>query len=142
MMPALRYRDAPAAIDWLCRALGFQRHLVVPGETKGTVAHAQLSLGHGMIMLGPDGDDSDYGRLIRRPDEVGGYNTQSIYVLVPGIDAHYARAVKEGAEILMDLKPQDYGGKLYTCRDPEGHVWNFGSYDPWAPPAEGVQEVG
>ena len=145
MMPALRYRDAPAAIAWLCRVLSFEKHLVVPGETAGTVAHAQLTLGRGMIMLGSDTDDSrqgEYGRLIRRPDELGGYNTQSIYVLVADIDGHHARAVQEGAEILMDLKPQDYGGKLYTCRDPEGHVWNFGSYDPWAPPAEGVQEVG
>ncbi|MFC3675517.1 VOC family protein [Ferrovibrio xuzhouensis] len=145
MIPALRYRDAPAAIDFLCRAFGFSRHLVVPGETAGTVAHAQLTLGSGMIMLGSDTDDgrqSEYGRLIRRPGELGGFNTQSTYVVVPEIDSHYARAVEQGAEILMELKPQDYGGKLYTCRDPEGHVWNFGSYDPWAPPAEGVQEVG
>src|SRR3546814_7102793 len=75
MIPALRYRDAPAAIDFLCRAFGFSRHLVVPGEAAGTVAHAQLTLGSGMIMLGSDTDDgrqSEYGRLIRRPGELGG----------------------------------------------------------------------
>ncbi len=36
-----------------------------------------------------------------------------------------------GAEIILDIKDEDYGGRGYTCRDPEGHVWNFGSYDPW-----------
>jgi uncharacterized glyoxalase superfamily protein PhnB len=47
----LRYRDAQAAIEWLCRAFGFEKHLVVPGEG-GTIAHAELSFGNGMIMLG------------------------------------------------------------------------------------------
>jgi uncharacterized glyoxalase superfamily protein PhnB len=27
---------------------------------------------------------------------------------------------------------QDYGGRDYTGKDPEGHVWTFGTYDPWA----------
>src|SRR3546814_17502241 len=89
MIPALRYRDAPAAIDFLCRAFGFSRHLVVPGEAAGTVAHAQLTLGTGMIMLGSDTDDgrqSEYGRQIRRPAAPGGSNTQSHTVAVPAID--------------------------------------------------------
>jgi uncharacterized glyoxalase superfamily protein PhnB len=51
VIPCLRYRDAPAAIEWLCRAFGFEKHLVVPGES-GTIAHAELSFGNGMIMLG------------------------------------------------------------------------------------------
>jgi uncharacterized glyoxalase superfamily protein PhnB len=33
--------------------------------------------------------------------------------------------------IVVDLAEQDYGGKLYACRDPEGQLWNIGSYDPW-----------
>src|SRR3546814_15959901 len=77
MIPALRYRDAPAAVDFLCRAFGFSRHLVVPGEAAGTVAHAQLTLGRGMIMLGSDTDDGRpraYGRLIPRPRELGRLN--------------------------------------------------------------------
>lgn len=31
----------------------------------------------------------------------------------------------------MEPEDQDYGGRLYSCRDPEGNLWNFGSYDPW-----------
>jgi uncharacterized glyoxalase superfamily protein PhnB len=129
IVPALRYRDTPAAIDFLCRAFGFERHLVVPNDTGG-IAHAQLTLGNGMIMLGSI-DKNEFGKLMRQPDEVGG-ETQTAYVIVPDADAHYARAKAEGAVILLELKSEDYGGRGYTCRDPEGHVWSFGTYDPWA----------
>ena len=129
IIPALRYRDAAAAIDWLCEAFDFERHLIVPGEG-GKIAHAQLTLGDGMIMLG-SGHDGTYDRLIKQPDEAGGV-TQAPYLVVREIDAHYARAKAAGAEIVMDIEDQDYGGRAYTCRDPEGHVWNFGSYDPWS----------
>lgn len=128
IIPALRCRDAPAAIDWLCKAFGFERHLVVPGEN-GTVAHAQLSFGNGMIMPGSV-TDSDYGRLMRQPKEVGG-QTQSPYVIVADADAHYARAKAAGAKILLELEDEEHGGRGYSARDPEGHLWNFGTYDPW-----------
>jgi uncharacterized glyoxalase superfamily protein PhnB len=129
IVPCLRYRDAPAAIEWLCRAFGFAKHLVVPGDN-GTIAHAQLTLGNGMIMLGSE-NPNEFGRLMTHPKDTGGRETQSAYVIVNDIDGHYARAKAAGAEIVIDIADQDYGGRLYTCRDLEGHVWNFGSYDPW-----------
>lgn len=128
VIPTLRYRDAAAAIDWLCRAFGFQRLLVVPGDD-GTIVHAQLGFGNGMVMLGTARDDA-FGRLQQPPrDEVV---TQSAYVIVEDADAHYEQARTAGAEILIEIQDEDYGGRGYTCRDPEGHVWNFGTYDPWA----------
>jgi len=57
--------------------------------------------------------------------------TQSPYLVVADADAHYAQARSAGAEIIVDIEDQDHGGRAYTCRDPEGHVWNFGTYDPW-----------
>jgi uncharacterized glyoxalase superfamily protein PhnB len=129
VVPAMRYRDAPAAIAFLCRAFGFKKHLVVPGEGN-VIHHAQLTLGNGMIMLGSASDNA-FGKLMAHPDEIGGRETQSAYVIVPDADAHYARAKQAGAEILLDIKTEDYGGRGYTCRDPEGHIWNFGTYDPW-----------
>ena len=51
VIPALRYRDAPAAIEWLCSVLGFTRHAVYEGAG-GVINHAELALGGGMIMLG------------------------------------------------------------------------------------------
>jgi uncharacterized glyoxalase superfamily protein PhnB len=129
IVPTMRYQNAARMIDWLCEAFGFQRHLVVPGEN-GTIVHAQLVLGDAMVMLGSARDD-DFGRLVKTAREVGAV-TQSAYVVVPEVDAHYTRARAAGAEIVLEIKDEDYGGRGYSARDPEGQLWNFGSYDPWA----------
>ena len=99
-----------------------------PGK-EGASPHAELNLGNGMIMLGDV--ETEYGRLVAAPSK-GEPVTQGIYVVVDDVDAHYARARQAGAEIVIDIKTQDYGGRDYTCRDLEGHVWTFGTYDPWA----------
>ena len=132
IIPTLRYRDAPAAIDWLCKAFGFEPHLVVPGEGK-RIAHAQLVRGNGMIMLGSAGDD-EFGRLqqpLERPDAPV---SQSPYIIVADVDAHHATAVAAGAQVVMAPKDEDHGGRGYSCRDLEGNLWNFGSYNPWEDP--------
>lgn len=128
--PTLRYRDAPAMIDWLCRAFGFSRHAVYANDSGG-IAHAQLTFGNGMIMLNSVSDDVWVKRIVQ-PDETGGRETQCCCVHVADCDAHYATAVAAGADIVDALKDQDYGGRGYSARDPEGHLWWFGSYDPWA----------
>jgi uncharacterized glyoxalase superfamily protein PhnB len=127
IVPALRYRNAKAAIDWLCKAFGFAKKMVVPGEGD-SIAHAELVLGNGMIMLGDV--ETEYGHLVAAPLK-GQSVTQGLYVIVADVDGHYARAKAEGAEIVLELKTQNYGGRDYTCRDLEGHVWTFGTYDPW-----------
>jgi uncharacterized glyoxalase superfamily protein PhnB len=131
IIPSMRYRNAPAAIEWLCKAFGFEEHLVVPGQD-GRIAHAQLSFGNGMIMLSSAGG-GEFDRLMKHPDEIGGAETQSAYVIVVDCDAHYARAKAAGAVVMIEIKDEDYGGRGYTCRDLEGHIWSFGSYDPWQP---------
>jgi uncharacterized glyoxalase superfamily protein PhnB len=132
IVPSLRYQDAPKAIDWLCRAFGLEKQLVVPGEG-GTISHAQLTFGRGMIMLGSSGaHGGGFDALVKAPGEIGGVGAQSLYVIVDDADAHLARARAAGAEIVLDISDKDYGGRDYTCRDLEGHVWTFGTYDPWA----------
>ena len=131
VIPALRYCDAHSAIDWLCRAFGFERHLVVEGED-GVVQHAQLTFGHGMVMLG-QAREGEYDRLMVSPGEVGGRQTQCPYLIVADVDAHHARAAAEGAEVVMEPEDQPHGGRLYSAFDPEGYLWNFGSYDPYDP---------
>ena len=129
IIPTLRYRDAAAAVEWLCRAFGFEKHTVYPSDG-GTIAHAQLTFGNGMIMLGSARDD-EFGKLQKPPSDVGGVGTQSAYVIVADADAHHARAVAAGAKVVYALRTEDYGGRGYSCRDLEGHLWNFGTYDPW-----------
>ena len=130
VIPTLRYRDGQAAIDWLCKAFGFKQQLVVPDKS-GAIAHAQLVYGNGMIMLG-SATNNDFHKLVKSPAESGGIGSQSAYIVVTDVDNHYTKAVAAGAEIVIDIKNEDHGGRAYSCRDPEGHIWNFGSYDPWS----------
>ena len=131
IIPGMRYRDAPAAIDWLCKAFGFERRLVVEGEG-GTIRHAQLTLGNGMIMLGTARED-EFGKLLAVPNK-GDRVTQSPYIVVQAIEAHYEKAKVAGAEIVTPIEDQEDRGLFYAARDPEGHLWCFGSYDPWVEP--------
>jgi len=112
VVPCIRYRDEHAAIEWLCRAFGFEKRLIVPNDD-GTIAHAELSFGNGMIMIGSL-PGSEF----------------STYVIVSDVDAVYAQAKAAGAEIVRELKNEDHGRGM-TCRDLDGHLWSFGNYDPW-----------
>lgn len=132
LIPCVRYRDVPAALEWLCRAFDFEQQRVIEDDQVGVI-HAQLSFGSGMLMLGPV-TDSAYGNEVRQPDEVGGISTQSTYVIVNSADGLYNQAKAAGAEIVIELKDEDYGGRSFSCRDLEGHLWIFGTYDPWAEP--------
>lgn len=118
-------------IDWLERAFGFSKQAVyMAGDT--TVAHAQMTFGNGMIMLGSVDNGSKIANLMVQPDEVGGRQTQSACLIVSDCAAIYATAKAAGAEMVLDLAEMDYGGKAFTCRDPEGYLWSIGEYDPWA----------
>ena len=129
VIPALQYQDARAAIEFLCKAFGFEKNAVYE-DKDGSIAHAQLTHGNGMVMLGSV-KDTEYGKLLKRPHDAGGV-TMSVYVVVGDADAHFERAKAAGAQIVREPVTQDYGGRDYTCKDPEGHVWTFGTYDPMA----------
>ena len=130
IMPAMRYRDAKAAIEWLCRVLGFTQYAVyeAPG---GAIGHAELTLNGGMIMLGSHKDDA-YGKGFKSPVDMGGCETRSAYVIVPDADAVYTRAKAAGGHIVREIMNTEYGSREFTVKDPEGHSWSVGTYDPWA----------
>jgi uncharacterized glyoxalase superfamily protein PhnB len=119
IFPSLRYRDAARAIEFLVEAFGFTRGMVVENDD-GTIAHAELSYGDGMVMLGTDREDS-YGSHVGQ-----GW----MYVVIEDADAHYAQARAAGAEIVRELEDQDYGSRDYSARDFEGNLWSFGTYRP------------
>ena len=110
----------------------------MPGED-GTVAHAQLTLGNGMIMLGSARDD-DYGSIVGPPTP-GGTLTQSVCVVTSDLAACYERIKASGADIAMELTVQHYGGSLFAVRDPEGQLGNMTSYDPWAVQGYGAPQT-
>jgi uncharacterized glyoxalase superfamily protein PhnB len=118
--PFMRFADADAALDWLSRAFGFAEHVVYRSD-EGDVQHAEMSLGPGIVMFGR-GD----------PAPPADPNAQGVYVAVDNADAHYERARAAGAEIVREIEDTDYDSREYTARDPEGHVWSFGTYRPEA----------
>ncbi|MEX1103430.1 MAG: VOC family protein [Dehalococcoidia bacterium] len=123
--PFIRYRDAKAAIAWLQEAFGFEPEFVQEGSG-GSIGHAQLRAGDGIIMLSTL-RENDLSMTVPGPD---GRSTAGIYVTVPDADAHHDRAKAAGAKIVMPPTDEDYGGRDYVCHDPEGHVWSFGTYRP------------
>lgn len=120
----LRYRDPKSAIAWLEKAFGFRQHFVA--EEQGQVVHAQIRVGDDLIMLGPDYPDDKYG--MHSPLALNGTN-QCVYVSLDGdIDQACARAGAAGAAIITPPYDTTYGSREFSCKDPEGHVWSFGTY--------------
>jgi uncharacterized glyoxalase superfamily protein PhnB len=132
--PCLGYRAAKAAIRWLAEAFGFEERMVYPGEDRD-VAHAELSLGPGIIMLGSASDDManvDTDALTAGGEVDFSRIPFALYVAIDDVDAHCERARAAGAEIVREPADTDYGSREYCARDLEGNVWSFGTYRPAA----------
>ncbi len=133
IIPGLRYADADAAVGYLQKVLGFTEHSVFRDDA-GKVAHAELRHGNppaaGVVMVAP-AMDTPWGRLMKLPGEIGGFETQGVYLAVGDADAVHAKAKAAGWDILIEIKDQSYGGRDFTCRDPGGHIWSVGTYSPW-----------
>jgi len=122
--PALAYRDAPAAMKFLSNAFGFAELMVAPGEN-GSIVHAEMNLGSAVIMLGSNRPEMGWVS----PDELPAVS-QTLYVAIDDVDAHYEKAQAAGAQITRPLNDTDYGSREYGAKDLEGHHWSFGTYRP------------
>jgi uncharacterized glyoxalase superfamily protein PhnB len=134
LIPCLRYKNAPAAIEFLCNAFGFERHAVYADEKDPTIVHhAELMLNGQMVMLGSDRPDAARDKYRWRTAGDAGCVTMLVCAVIDDPDAHCAQARAAGADILTEPKDNEgYPGRGYDARDPEGNAWNFGSYDPFA----------
>jgi uncharacterized glyoxalase superfamily protein PhnB len=126
---SLVYDDPVAAIDWLCRAFGFEVRLKVEGD-EGTIIHSELAFGDGLIMVAGTAAKSAHPEWTWRksPREAGGANTQTLFIYVDDVEAHCARARAAGAVVTDEPKTSDYGDdywsdRSYGCVDPGGHHW-------------------
>jgi len=121
--PTLLYNDARAALEFLEEAFGFTTTLVVPNpEDDAVIEHCQMS--------GPDGGGIMLGTANRPDNKFSQRPTgaASIYVVTKTPDELYDRAVAAGAEVFHELEDQDYGSRDFAVKDPEGNLWNFGTY--------------
>jgi uncharacterized glyoxalase superfamily protein PhnB len=127
LMPVLRYRDCNKAVEFLTNVFGFTEGAAFRDD-KGNVQHAELWFGNGGIMIGPVAD-TPFGKVMRQPAEAGGV-TASFFCVVNDPDAHFARSEAAGYEIILPLRDEPYGSREYSVKDPEGHAWTFGTYEP------------
>ena len=121
--PVLTYKDAPAAAEFLVRAFGFQvRGMYTNEDDPNVVEHAELRWPPGGgVMFGTAGkDDGPFGRRVPGND--------SVYVVCDDPDALFAGATAAGAEVVRELRDEDYGSRGFVVRDPEGNLWSFGTY--------------
>jgi uncharacterized glyoxalase superfamily protein PhnB/DNA-binding XRE family transcriptional regulator len=120
--PTLVYEDSKAAVPWLERAFGFVAREKVAGQD-GQIIHSELTLGDGLIMVGHVSlSPSPQGRMAS-PKSLG-KTTQSLFVFVDDLDAHYAHAKAAGAQIVQEIET-NYGYRRYRALDIEGHEWCF-----------------
>ncbi|MFO7285706.1 MAG: VOC family protein [Gammaproteobacteria bacterium] len=136
--PAVIYRDPKAAIEWLERAFGFERTMLITSPDEERVLHAEMSLGgRGRIMIA-----GEWSERTRSP-KAAGLNTQLVHVeLDRDIDAHCDRARKAGGVIVQEPEDQFYGARTYRVLDPEGHVWTFSQSVRTVSRAEAEKAIG
>src|SRR5512133_234059 len=123
VFPWRTYDDAQAAIAFLESAFGAERHAFEAADD-GSVAHAELRFGNGIVMVGSARPSLPATRGVSAPGE-------GIYIVVDDVDAHYERARKAGAEIVSELRDLGHS-REYSASDPEGNRWHFGTYQPLA----------
>jgi len=133
--PCIFYDDALAAIEWLCRAFGFEKRLVVPGPN-GTIGHSELSLGPGVIMVGSVSAEQGCISARRLPGV-----HQAICVHIDDPDSHFARAKAAGAVVVREIRDEGYGSRGYMVKDPAGSQRYFGTYLPGAHWREHVEAL-
>ena len=131
LIPTLRYRDCDAALRSLTEVVELTEIVVYRGEDGG-IQHAELGLGSGAVMLGPTASGSAFDAVMTQPEATGGMVTTSIYAVVDDVDAAHDRVVAAGADVFLPLKDEGYG-RMFSFRDPEGHVWSVGDYVPGTP---------
>ncbi len=121
IVPYLAYADAPAAIEFLCGAFGFEERFRFP-MPDGSIGHAEIVYEGNVVMLASAGEEGEEMGF-RSPKDLSGVHSQ-VYCRVNDVDAHYERAKTAGATIATAPKDQ-HGQRAYRAMDAEGHRWIF-----------------
>jgi PhnB protein len=131
IIPMIAYEDGIAAIEWLSKAFGFRERTEARQLwPDGTLSHAEMEAGDGLIMLATPTPDYESPRRHRESCErARKWSTvpwiiDGVLVYVDGLDAHYERAKATGATILSAIEDGP-PGRRYRVEDHEGHRWFF-----------------
>ncbi|SDS56631.1 VOC family protein [Microlunatus soli] len=116
--PAFQVRDADSMVTFLTDVLGFENTALYADG--GTIAHAQFDWPEGGgVMFGSVAENSVW----QREPGVSGF-----YVVTDRVDEIFQRVQASGAKVLREPTDTDYGNHEFSCADPEGNLWSFGTY--------------
>ena len=116
IVPYFSYRDAKRAMAFLAEAFGLETVQAFDDEN-GRVLNAEMRFGNGVIMIGS-------------LDAAPSTGSPGTYLVVDDVDAVFERARAAGAEIVYPPEDTEFGTRRCRVRDPEGHEWTFGTYQP------------
>ena len=117
LIPRLAYDDAPAAIEFLSRAFGFEE--TGRFAPQGKVIYSEIAL-HGEPLFAI----ASSNETAQSPRRLGGLSVQ-LFCYVDDVDSHYATARAEGATILSLPEDKFWGDRSYDALDCEGYRWTF-----------------
>ncbi len=115
--PYLTVHNAAEAIAFYQKALGAEERFRLTDEGTGKIGHAELSLGHSLLMLSDENP-----AWSKSPQTLGGTPVK-FSLMVENADAAIAKAVAAGATLLMPATDMFYGFRSGSVRDPFGHEW-------------------
>jgi len=121
IFPMLAYDDAPAAIQFLAEAFGFQERSCMK-MPDGRIGHAEVALNGNVVMLATTWRAGG----MESPQNLPAMPSQ-LLCEVDDVDQHYQRAKTVGAVIVAEPEDQPYGLRMYRAMDREGHRWLFAS---------------
>lgn len=122
VIPVLAYSDVGEAVTWLSSAFGFSEYLRIGNH------RAQMLISEGAAMVVREA----------KSDGTGSNDTHTIMVRVEDAQAHFERAVANGARVVHSPTDYPYGERQYTVIDLGGHAWTFTqSIDDVAPESWG-----
>ncbi len=129
MSASVFYDDPKAAIDWLCRAFGFEVQLKVEDDA-GRIVHSELKLEEALVTVSGSDGEEPWQKAYRSPQQIGGAITAALAFHIDEVDAHATKARAAGAKIIREPQTNDYGDdywadRSYGALDPEGHLWWF-----------------
>ncbi|MEP6683668.1 MAG: VOC family protein [Parafilimonas sp.] len=130
IIPMLSYENGVAAIEWLCKAFGFEENKDIRMMEGHRLTHAELKLNDSIVMLATPSKDYESINKHRKHCEQTNkwlsvpYIVNGLMVYVDNVDSHYKHTKANGAEILSEIE-NDFPGKRYRCADVEGYRWMF-----------------
>jgi predicted enzyme related to lactoylglutathione lyase len=126
IQPYIAVRDGRRALDWYVEVFGAERRGEPYVMPDGSIGHAELGIGDGVLMLSEGSTEVPVG-----PPQPGAPHSHSIFVEVSDVDGTVRHARELGASVEREPVDQPYG-RVAVIVDPFDHRWMLNQPPPRA----------